>query len=219
MRAVLFDFDGTLADSAPIITQCLSEVLREHAGINLEPAALLKYVGPPLPDTFAELGLDIPRMTKLYRQRYLEEMLSTPLFPGIEVMLRNLKARGVPVAVASSKPLNAINILINHLGIADLFDAVCGASPDETNGSKATRVAEALTSLRHQGVDTTDALMVGDRIFDIEGAAANGLRCVLVKWGEGPADEQALAWRTVGTVAALERLILTETLERADVPA
>lgn len=208
MKPVLFDVDGTLIDSAPIITQCFAKAMKDHAGIDRAPETYLKYVGPPLSVTFSDLGQDVAEMTRLYRENYVKVMMESPLFPGIAELLERLKNAGVPMVVATSKPTQTAIDVLENAGILSYFSAVCGASMTETNGSKAARVAEAMEKLQTAGIDASDALMVGDRIYDIEGAAANGLRCVLVRWGDAEESEHAQAWRSVSTMEELEALIL-----------
>ncbi|MCF2706369.1 HAD hydrolase-like protein [Arcanobacterium haemolyticum] len=207
MKPVLFDFDGTLANSGPIITASMDWVMKTYAGIDHGPDFYLKYVGPPLPDTFTELGVDVARFTKLYRERYMEVMYGTPLFPGVADMLRRLYDAGVPMAVATSKRSDTALALLEHHDIARYFMSVCGSAPGTESGTKADRVREALTALEHKGINTEGAVMVGDRIFDITGAAEAGLPCILVRWGEAPDDEFAHAWRVAETVGDLEDML------------
>ncbi len=209
MSVILFDFDGTLADSGPIITRSLDWVMRTYSGIDNGPDFYKKYVGPPLPQTFAELGVtDIPEYTRLYRSHYIKLMGQTKLFPGIAPMLERLGATGVPLAIATSKREDTAVDLITQLGIAQYFTVICGSDPCEENGTKADRIREALDQLTSQGIATSEALMVGDRIFDIEGARTHTIPTILVRWGDAPQEELAQAWRVAESVDELEEMLL-----------
>ena len=124
-------------------------------------------------------------------------------------MLEHLDDMGVPMAIASSKRRDAVLLLMQHLGIEERFKVVCGSGDDPSRGKKQHRVEDALTGLQELGIDTSGAIMVGDRIHDIEGAAANGLDTILVEWGEAPPEERDEAWRIVETPEELEKLLLS----------
>ena len=210
MKPVLFDFDGTLSDSGPIITDCFMLTLKEEQGRDYPPEFFKPFIGPPLEETFAHLGAEDPqRYIDTYRRHYFERMYATMLFPGVAEMLERLDTAGVPMAVATSKRRDAALLLIRHLGIEERFKVICGSQEADPRGKKKHRVEDALSGLRKLGIDTEDAIMVGDRIHDIEGAAANGLETILVLWGEAPQHEYARAWRTVETPGELERVLLS----------
>ena len=85
---------------------------------------------------------------------------------------------------------------------------ITGASDDETRSTKADVVAEALRRLQEQGVDTANAVMVGDRGYDILGAAAHGLPTILVEWGYGSPEEAGEAFAVVHSADQLRGLLL-----------
>ncbi|MGO1592432.1 MAG: HAD hydrolase-like protein [Ancrocorticia sp.] len=211
MRPVLFDFDGTLADSAPIITESYILTLREKQNKDYPPEFFRPFIGPPLEDTFALLGADdVAAYVRTYRAFYAQRMHDTQLFPGILDMLATLKQAGVPMAVATSKRTDYACELSEHLGVSQYVEAVCGSSEDLSRAQKRHRVEDALSELASRGVPASNSIMVGDRIHDVEGAAANGLDTVLVRWGEGTEAEFARAWRVVATVEELTALLLQQ---------
>ena len=135
-------------------------------------------------------------------------MLDTPLFPGVRELLERLDAAGVPMVVATSKKEEAARAIVEHLDVSRHFLAVCGA--DEVGGrvAKHEMVEDALAVLAERGIDPASAVMVGDRKYDVDGAAVHGLPTVLVEGGAAPAEEYALAWRTVRTVDQLAELLI-----------
>ncbi|WP_124039594.1 HAD hydrolase-like protein [Neoactinobaculum massilliense] len=210
MRPVLIDLDGTLHDSAAIVTEALDAMVRDKLGEVHPREYYLRFVGPPLTETMKTLGGPerVDELVAAYREYYGARMLRTQLFPGMRHMLEVLDAAGVPMAVATSKTLTFTHRILEHQGVAHHFRAICGAPDSARNSTKATVVADALRQLEAQGVDISSALMVGDRKHDAEGAAANGLPTVLVTWGAAPESEYELAWRTVNTAEELTELLL-----------
>ena len=120
-----------------------------------------------------------------------------------------LKAAGVKTAVGSSKPELFINRILEHFGISDLFDFVSGATFGEPHADKTVIISRAVNGL---GVDNlADAVMVGDRSFDIDGAHGVGLKCIgVLEGGYGDENEFKTAgadW-IVDTLADVKDIIL-----------
>ena len=97
-------------------------------------------------------------------------------------LLEILKAAGIRIGIASSKPKRYIDQLLAHYTIDKFFDAVCGVDFNTDCESKASIIARCLQEL---GVTPEKALMVGDKSYDINGGKANGLKTVGVNWGYG----------------------------------
>ena len=208
LRPALFDVDGTLVDSMDAVAETFDRIMREEAGIVRPREYYRRFVGPPLSESFAELGVDPGYFVGAYRRRYSAKELELGLFDGIEAMLERLHEAGVPMAIATSKRTEAAVALLERLGVARRFVAVCGA--DESRGRTAKRwiVGDALEALEAAGVNASNAVMVGDRKYDVHGAAAHGLPTVLVRWGAAPEEEYALAWRTAETPDQLADLLI-----------
>jgi phosphoglycolate phosphatase len=149
---------------------------------------------------------------RLYRQHYLATGIAqSRLYPGIRAVLEGFAEAGRPVAVATQKPEGLAHIVLQHHGIASLFQTIRGSADDESSTEgpvgKADIIAAALADL-----STHHAVMVGDRAQDVAGAIANGLDCIGVGWGFAPDGELEVAGAitvvedTVDMVAAIERL-------------
>lgn len=226
IRAVLFDLDGTLVDPAGAITLGIVHALNVH-GIEIPDQEVLdSFVGPPLATSLASLpGVTeamIPSIVEEYRQRYLAEgMQASRVYPGIEDLLRTLNAAGVVCAVATSKPTGLAERLLSIQGIREHFAAVAGSPEDESipHAGKGPILGAALEAIGLNPAEgaiaetSPDAkvVMVGDRIFDVDGAAAHGLSCIGVRWGYAPAGEleEAGAAPIVSTADELEQALLT----------
>jgi phosphoglycolate phosphatase len=103
-------------------------------------------------------------------------------------LVDSLKAQGVKVGIASSKPLRLIYNVADHLGITEKFDAVVGVRMDDSNHS--TKTGLILEAMETMGAsDKNEVLMVGDRLYDIEGAKGAGVKSCGVLWGYGSEEE------------------------------
>lgn len=189
---ILFDLDGTLTDPREGITKSVQHALR---GMNIEEPdlrALEHFIGPPLYDEFIRCyGFDddeARRAVALYRERFsVVGWRENLLFDGVHELLSALKGRGKRLAIASSKPTVFVEKILDLFKIACYFDAVSGASLDGAISRKEQVVAQALSML---GVmDRSNAVLVGDRFHDVEGAHYNNIACVGVTFGFGGFDE------------------------------
>ena len=189
--AVLFDVDGTLLDSAPGILSTLREVF-DAMGTDVSGVDLMRYVGPPLRQTFAEYydsPAEVERATELYRASYAARgcHICTP-YPGAAEMLRRLKDAGLALCTATCKPTHVVRPILEEQGLAPLFDFIAGASMDQSRDTKADVIRHALA---HPFMQGRRALMVGDRRDDMQGAAACGLDAAAALYGYGGREELA----------------------------
>jgi phosphoglycolate phosphatase len=204
---VLFDLDGVLVDSRAAITGCINHALAANGLAERDPAALYRFIGPPLLAAFAEIvGEPVGSPAVLgcvasYRERYAEASLTeTAVTPGIADALAALVQDGRRLGVATSKPRPFAEPLLEVLGMRCFFTVVAGPDLDATAEDKTTTVGAALHAL-----GATRGSMVGDRSFVMVAARAHGLRAVGVGWGIGSRDEllAAGADRIVATPAEL----------------
>ncbi|MDO5723529.1 MAG: HAD-IA family hydrolase [Flaviflexus sp.] len=204
--AVLFDLDGTIIDSAPIVTRIMSEVASELFGVDEDLDYFQRFVGPPLSETMAELGAsedEVPAAIAYFRERYGKVMTDSPPFAGMPELLASLT---MPIAVATSKKEEAAKRVLAHHGLIDHFTVVSGSRSE--GEPKSEIVGTALAELRRvAGPIDGEILMIGDRIHDIEAARAHGLDTILVTWGAGRAGEAEQARQAVDTVADLAELL------------
>ena len=192
-NTILFDLDGTLTDPAEGITKAVEAALN-HYGITVaDRAALHKFIGPPLDESFPEFyGFDAARTaeaTEVFRAYFDRQGWRENIpYPGVEDMLRDLRAAGKRLLVATSKPEVFALRIMEHFGLARYFDHICGAPMDNQEGAK--KAAVIRDALRRAGVeDLSIAVMVGDRRHDIDGARQAGLEAVGVLWGYGDLQE------------------------------
>jgi phosphoglycolate phosphatase len=186
--AVLLDLDGTLVDSAQGILGSLAEAFAE-VGLPLPDGGLPHtLLGPPLYRSLPALVGEeaTPHLLATYRRIYGDHGLqASPAFEGIDELLRDLAAAGVPMAVATSKAEVFADRIVGFRGWTDLFATVCGDTLDRARPTKADVVGEAL---RRLGAPA-QAVMVGDRLHDVLGSRAHGLDCLGAGWGYGEPGE------------------------------
>ena len=140
--AVLFDLDGTLTESGLGIMKSVAHALQALGAAELPEETLRRFVGPPLLDSFMRYGnLDEAqalRAVAVYRERYSAiGWRENRVYPGIAPLIRALKARGVAVGLASSKPEHFCRRILEYFGLLSHFDLLCAIQPDEHHAEKA----------------------------------------------------------------------------------
>ncbi|MBE6759168.1 MAG: HAD family hydrolase [Ruminococcaceae bacterium] len=189
---LLFDLDGTVTDSQLGITRSAAYAL-ERFGIHIEdPSTLTFFVGPPLHDTFMEkYGFsdeDAARAVAVYREYYRDTgIFENEVYPGIPELLRDLKAAGRTVILATSKPAVFARRILDHFALSGYFDYLSGCELDGTR-SKKDEVIEYALELA--GItDRAQCVMIGDREHDIIGAKKTSLSSLGVLYGYGDRAE------------------------------
>jgi len=211
-QTVLLDLDGTLVDSAPGIVHSIAHSLRALDKPVPPMKELLRWVGPPLPESYAvRAGLsesEVVEALKIYRAHYLDSgAYDSKLFDGMGTLLLGLKDAGATVALATSKPITPASVMLHHFTLTDYFDVVAGAADDESRGRKDQVIEDALAELTAKGLDTQSIIMVGDRIHDVEGARVHGIDTIIVRWGYGGPAEWAEAEHCVDTPRQLHQAL------------
>ncbi len=197
MIDVLLDLDGTIHDPAPGIIGSVQVALQQLGLPVPEPTALHWVIGPPLRQTFPELGVapsDIDRALEAYRINYRRgAMYDAIVYDGIPDLLTRLRQRGHRLIIATSKPHVFATPIMQRFGLDHHVAAIHGSELDGTRDDKADLIAHIIATER---VDPARAVMIGDRKFDVLGAARNAIPCIGVLWGYGTAEELTAAGAT-----------------------
>lgn len=195
MAAIIFDFDGTLADTQRGIIATAQEVLRRMGFPPADERALAATIGLPLRENFTRgAGLsdeEADRAVVIYREIF--ETFAIPaisLFPGVESVLATLAARGVPMAVASSRGQHSLEGLMHHLGL-DRYIPLSFVFGVETAARPKPAPDILYVILGKLGAKPEEALVVGDTTFDIEMGRAAGCFTCGVSYGNQSADQLA----------------------------
>lgn len=188
----LFDLDGTITDSSLGITNSVMYALRKYGIDETDRAKLYQFIGPPLTESFRKYyGFSEEQSweaVEYYREYYrVDGIYENRVYDGFEEMLKELKAAGKKLIVATSKPEPFARIIIEHFGLAQYFDYVAGMEMDGGRGTKTDVIRYALKTCKIE--DLSQVLMVGDRRHDVEGAKAVGIDCLGVLYGFGNREE------------------------------
>lgn len=179
-QAVLFDLDGTLADTVGLIAGHISDVVTEAAA-PIAPEEVLAYIGRPLEVSLQALSgcpaSDplVAEMATRYHARChgsIEEKREALLIPGVRQMLGDLHAAGYQLGVVTAKTTSEADHLLEAIGIRDALDLVVGTEL-VTNGKPAPD--SALLGLELLGADAAGTWYVGDAASDMAMAVAAGM--------------------------------------------
>lgn len=193
-KYIFFDLDGTLWDSREGITKGVQYALSKMGIEEPDLKKLERFIGPPLTESFPEFyGFDMDQVrqaTELYRE-YFEKygIHQNKLFPGVREMLETLRKDGRILCTASSKPEVHVLETLKNFKIDDCFDYICGGSLDESRCVKSKVIEELLRRLNLPEEEKSKILMVGDRRYDVEGAAVFHIPCLGTYMGFAPKGE------------------------------
>jgi pyrophosphatase PpaX len=192
VRAVLFDFDGTLADTTPLILQSFQYTVNQYLGYTPTREDWMKEFGRPLAEQLGAVARspeEAAAMLETYSayQWDQHEALVKP-FPGVMELIDELDRRGLRLAIVTSKYRKMTLRGLDVCGMMEHFDQI--VTPEDVTHSKPhpESVTRALAAL---GVAPEEALMVGDSPHDIMSGRDAGTRTVGILWG-GPFSRELL---------------------------
>lgn len=202
--ALIFDFDGTLIDSAPDIALGLNRLLVVERRRELSLAEVHRMIGDGaarlVEQAFAATGDALaPDAVGPMTARYLDIYGALPadptcLYPGVRDTLAALKASGHRLGLCTNKPAGISHDLLRDLGLAPFFDAVAGG---DTVAQKKPHPAPLLWVMDRLGVDATGAVMVGDNANDVAAARGACVPVVAVAYGYPRMALEALGADTI----------------------
>ena len=188
-RIIFFDLDGTLTDAGPGIKACINYALNR---MNFKKLGMDSdwVVGPSLWGTFKKLGIpeeNLNEAVNLYRERYnVKGYLENSVYLGIPGQLAMLLEMGYVLSLATSKPTVSASAIIEYFNLKQYFLYEFGSNLDGSLSDKSILLKHALAVT---GFEPNNALMIGDRQYDIIGAKSNLIKSVGVSYGYGSANE------------------------------
>ncbi len=191
-KYILFDLDGTLTNPEVGITTSVMYALEKFNIKVQDRKELHPFIGPPLKYSFQEFyGLseaDSELAVKYYRERFsVKGLYENEVYDGVEKLLQQLKESGKAIVLATSKPEEFAIKILKHFDLYKYFDFVAGATMDGSRGEKSDVIRYAL---QISGIsDKSQAIMIGDRNYDILGAKENGMDSIGVLFGFGDYEE------------------------------
>lgn len=192
IRAVLFDLDGTLVDSLEDLTDAVNHI---RSAFSLQPLAgdavrlkvgkgarnLIEQVLPDVPD--AGIGRALAMFLEFNRQHIADK---SRLYPGIPEILHELAAHDVKMAVISNKHEDLSALILQTLGIHDLFESICGGNTYPESKPSPLPLLKVVEKL---GFAPSECFMVGDSINDILAGQRANITSIACTWGYGSAEE------------------------------
>jgi phosphoglycolate phosphatase len=189
---VLFDLDGTLTDPAEGIVRCIQYSLA-RLQISCPPEnELTRHIGPPLRELFISVckstdDVLIENAVAIFRERFATVgLFENRPYSEVPNMLQQLNSSSYKLFVATSKPQVFAERILQHFGLADHFEEICGNDLDGSLDDKADLLSQLLVN---RSLDPKQTVMVGDRKHDVIAARRNGVVSIGVTYGYGSSEE------------------------------
>lgn len=182
IKAVMIDFDGTLANTNNAIIKSFQHVYRTFRGYEEEEAVIKATFGEPLKLTMEKIfgrayRDEAVNVYRSFQQDRFEHLIE--IFPGMDTLVKELRAQGYKVALVTSRLKPSTMLGLEKFGLTDSFDVV--TTIDDITKHKPDPESINFT-LGRLGVAVDEALIIGDSKFDILCAANAGCKSILVDW-------------------------------------
>lgn len=189
---ILFDLDGTLTDPKDGILNSILYALKWLGIMEDDLNRLLKFIGPPLKDSFMEYyGLEedtAVHAIEKYREYFSTKgIFENKVYPGIPDLLKELSALGKTLVLATSKPTTFAQRILDHFNLASYFHFTGGSNLDGSRTQKSEVINYVLNEISFPA--HFKAVMIGDRKYDIIGAKESGIDSIGVLYGYGSQQE------------------------------
>jgi AHBA synthesis associated protein len=191
LTTVVFDLDGVLVDSIEVMREAFQNAYDEIVGQGPAPfEEYLPHLGRHMPEILNIMGLPAEMYPAFVR--YSAKLLHrVPMSPGADILLDQLRAAGIRIGVATGKSKDRAEEVLQHAGLLDRVDTVCG-SDEVVLGKPAPDIV--VLALRRLGSQPSQAVMVGDSVLDLMAGRAAGTRVAAALWGQGSTTE-LMSWR------------------------
>ena len=203
-NAIIFDFDGTIADTSEGIIDAHVYALK-FMGKKVPPTEeIYNLIGGQLLKIYNEI-FDFPLQKahsaiEIYRKRYAEVGIhKATLYPDFQSVLKTLKSRGFKIGLATLKAETFAKIMLEELDIIQYFDCICGMDLNDTL-TKADLIIKCLNNLQ---CGSEEALFVGDSEPDLQGALKVGVEFLGVTYGFGFKKNEKYDFKTIDNCSEL----------------
>jgi len=203
-RAVLFDLDGTLADTAPDLAAAVNRMRAEHGHEPLPIERLRPFASAGARGlVHAAFGIkpddgEYPALREAFLEFYAEKVCErTRLFPGVDELLRELRSREVRWGIVTNKATRFTERIITKLGLKPDC-VVCG----DTTPHLKPHPAPLLHAAKDLNLPAQSCFYLGDDLRDMQAARAAGMRPVAVEWGyHHPENGGPGTWQAAAVIA------------------
>lgn len=206
---VLFDFDGTVGDTIPLIVASYHHAIGTVTGLTAEEHEVRSWIGRPLLPVFEERypgrAEELIRVYREWNLAHHDDLIEE--VEGMARVIEQLDRAGVRTGVVSSKKAETVRLGIRALGLEGRIDVLAGQ--DETSRHKPDP-EPLLYAAAVLGVEPAECVYVGDAVVDVQAARAAGMAAVAVTWGAGVREvlEEAQPYAVVDDAAALAAVLL-----------
>ncbi len=207
IKAVLFDFDGTIMDTNEVIINSWQHTFRSLKGKEADVNMLLGTFGEPLEISIDKMLPEFSRddAMRIYREyQYCNFKGLISLFPGVVEILRELKGKDIKTAIVTSRLRRTTMEGIEKFDLHDFFDTVVTMEDTKKHKPDAEPAFEAL---RRLDIEAERAIMVGDSKFDIMCARNAGVKSVLVDWSVAAQAESGIENKADFKIRSLKELL------------
>lgn len=198
-KLVIFDLDGTIADTSPGIFNSIRYAQRMMNLPHLSEVQMRSHVGPPIEESYnRNFGLTGEKLSKAieYHKEYAvkqgyKELL---VYDGIVPLLTTLKKAGIMTAVATLKAHSTAVKIFENLNISDRFNVIIGADPDNPK-SKSQMIDHCMNTLV---ISKSETVLIGDSKYDAIGAEKSGIDFIAVTYGFGFKPNDKIRYLNIG---------------------
>ncbi len=188
VRAVLFDLDGTLVDTIPLIIASFQHAFAAVLGQEVDAATAKAWIGRPLLPVLLEMspthGHELDRVYREWNLAHTRELIRP--YAGVPDLLDALAAAGIPTAVVTSKRRGTARLALDAVGLQGRIAVATGLEDTDRHKPAPDPLLHGAQVL---GVKPEDCLYVGDATVDVLAARAAGMASLAVTWGAGEAAE------------------------------
>ena len=190
IKAVIFDLDGTLANTLPLCIQAFRQSIEPLINRSISDAEIIATFGPSEEGTIMALAPNhydkgVSDYLRFYEN--LHEMCPVP-FDGIKEVLETLKSKGVHISMVTGKGKHSTNISLKHLELTHFFEIIETGSP--SGARKAEGIQNILNLLKE--VKTNEVIYIGDAPSDIIASRKAGVQVVAAAWADTAEPEKII---------------------------
>lgn len=185
-KLILFDFDGTIADSLPLVKDIINHLAKKHSFKQMSDSdiEILRNKGPKeIKEIVGISWWRLPFIGRDFKKEANKIIKDIPVVPGIKNVLQTLKEKNCIVGILTSNSKKNVEEFLVHHKIEHYIDLIIG---DVGMFGKAKKIEK---TIKNQKVNKTDVYYIGDEIRDISAARSVGIKIISVSWGFNSAEK------------------------------
>ena len=189
IKAILFDLDGTLFETAPELAEAVNLMLKDLEMAELKTNEIKRFIGRGA-ENLIKQSIEVSskkdpipffaKAEKLFAQHYSLISANSLMYEGVEKSIIDLKAKDFLLGCVTNKPAIYTEALMNHSRLADFMDIIVSGDTTEKKKPDPLPILHALNQLN---IEPKDAIMVGDSVVDIEAGFEAGTYIFTVPYG------------------------------------